>query len=910
MSRGQGGTGRGPADDGRDCSIVSSSQSPAFAGRPRGLVEKAVPGGARVLVLPTGAVPGGSDAKRAGVVALQLWVLSGTAAERAREHGCAHLLEHMLFKPMAITGAAPLDIATEIEGLGGDVNAFTSHDETVFHATVPAAATDAAIDALLPPLVSPEIDPAALAKETEVVVEEIRQYRDDPSSRLQQDVMSALFAEHAYGRPVLGTEQDVRGCSRARLLGFHRRAYAGQHVRLVVVGDVDPRRVIRRARKWLVRLPTTERSRLEPRPRPPGEAAVIVRRDDVLECHLELAWSVPALPEPEAVALEVASVVLGYGEAARLALGTRRRDQVVSDAHASFYGSRLGSTFLVTARMRAPQAGAAAAAVLEQVQRLRTTTLDAEELSRARAVLRSDLVYRRETTQGQAHALGYFMSLAGDLEADRRYYDVLSELSARDVADACAKWLRPDAAVLGIVVPEREVTAAQVASLRKSIASVVVQPDARRRGKRTSKRPTIKHKGGVSMVDLACGVRIRAVVDRRVPIVGGWLAWPGGLRLEDPRRAGASPVMAELLTRGCEAIDGDSLAREIDGMAAVLDGFSGRSSAGLHLECLSDNLPDVLRRALQCAAAPRFSADELEEERRVALADYEAEDDDLAKVAMRDVLSRVYVGHPFRLRRRGTPQSLGRLTADGLGRLWKRWYPLPRMVVGLAGDVDLEAVAEQVAAAMATAGVDAADVGTFPKWPGGGLRTEVRRPAGGEHRITRAKEQAHIALAYPGLPIGDQRGPALEVLMAVLGGQAGRLFLKLREDEGLVYHVSASTSEGIDAGDVVVYAATGQDKIARARAAIEAEIASLAAGELTEEELDRAKAWLCGQYDASLERRGRIASLVAFDEALGLPVGHCFGYRRRIERVEAKAIARAARDLLLPRFQIATIVSA
>jgi len=865
-----------------------------------------------MLVLPTGAVPGSAGSgKRSGgppargVVALQLWVLSGTAAERAREHGCAHLLEHMLFKPMAIAGPTPSDIATEIEGLGGDVNAFTSHDETVFHATVPAAATKAAIEALLPPLVTPEIDPGSLAKEAEVVVEEIRQYRDDPSSRLQQDVMTALFPEHAYGRPVLGTEQDVRTCSPARLLGFHRRAYAASNVYFVVVGDVQPQQVIAQATPWLKKLPAApKRGKAEPLPVPPQRAQVIVRRDDVLECHLELAWTVPALPERVAVALEVASVVLGYGEAARLSLGTRRRDQVVSDAHSSFYGSRLGSTFLVTARMRASQAGAAAQAVLEQVERLRTSRLDGEELSRARAVLRSDLVYRRETTQGQAHAMGYFISLAGDLDADRRYYDVLSELTAEDVREACEQWLQPVAAVLGMVVPEREITSASARSLRKAIGAQL----APRRRAAKPRGPKVKRKGEVSMVDLRCGVRIRAVVDARVPIVGGWIAWPGGLRLEDARRAGATPLMAELLTRGCEAIDGDALAREIDGMAAVLDGFSGRSSAGLHLECLSDNLPDVLERALQCAAAPRFDAAELEEERRVALADYEAEDDDLAKVAMRDVLSRLYAGHPYRLRRRGTPKSLGRLTAPGLGRLWKRWYPLPRMVIGLAGDVDLVAVAEQVEAAMASAGA-VTELDRFPEWPGGGLRTEVHRPPGGEHRIQRAKEQAHIAIGYPGLPLGDRRGPALEVLMAVLGGQAGRLFLKLREDEGLVYHVSASASEGIDAGDVIVYAATGQDKVERARAAIEAEIASLAAGELTDDELVRAKAWLCGQYDASLERRGRLAYLVAFDEAFGLAVGQWLNYRARIERVSARAVARAAREILAPRHQLATIVA-
>src|SRR5690606_40117345 len=101
---------------------------------------------------------------------------------------------------------------------------------------------------------------------------------------------------------------------------------------------------------------------------------------------------------------------------------------------------------------------------------------------------------------------------------------------------------------------------------------------------------------------------------------------------------------------------------------------------------------------------------------------------------------------------------------------------------------------------------------------------------------------------------------ALDVLVAILGGQVGRLFTALREREGLVYHVSATAAHGVDAGDVLVYAATGRDKAARALSAVREELESVAQAKVSAEELLHAKAYLHGQYGAAPERRSRVAS--------------------------------------------------
>ncbi len=833
------------------------------------------------MVLPTH----GSGA----VVAVQLWITGGTALEEPTEHGCAHLLEHMLFKPNAGGG----DLATDIEGLGGDINAFTSHDETVVHATVPAGREDEAIDALLSSVLQPVFDADALALEREVVVEEIRQYRDDPGSRATQALMEALYGRHPYARPVLGTIATVRSHDAARLRRFHRRIYGATRAHLVVVGPVDPDAVVARAQPWLEALPRGAKGLVVPPVvRPLGRPRLRVRAAEVHEAHVQLAWRAPPVPCAEACALEVASIVLGYGEASRLNRRVRRSEQLVTDVVASFFPSRVGSALVISAHVETSRVEAAVAAIVSEVEAMCRAPLLDEELSRARTVLASDLVYRRETAAGHAHALGYNLSLAGSLDLDARYYAALEDLSVATVRSLCATWLRTGSTAASVVVPKGTDTAA----LRRALGARVRKAPARAR------RTTIRRdRHGVQSVTFPGGLRLLASVDRRVPMAAGWVLWPGGLRREDARRNGSSAMMARLLTRGCAAIDGDDLAQEVEGAAASLDGFSSRNSTGLHFECMADSVPLVLRRAVECALAPRFDPDELDEERRVLRQELAAEQDEPAKMAFRMAYERLYRGHPYRWRRQGSEASLARQTSKGLQRTWARWYPLGRAVLSICGDVDVDGLVGMLDELLA----DVEPAAPLPDWPGRPPRHPAR-PV--ELRRSQPREQAHLVMAMPGLPFTDRAVPTLDVLMAVLGGQAGRLFLALREAEGLVYHVSASSTEGLDTGDLTVYAAASPGRFARAREVLEAELARVCDELVEDEELSRAKALIHGQYVIGMERHGRVASQLAYNEAFGLPRHDHLRYPARIDRVSAKAVRTLARRMLDPRRRVVAIV--
>ncbi len=866
------------------------------------LVDERLANGARLLLLAPGSRPRGH-----GPAAIQLWVAAGTAAERADEHGCAHLLEHMVFKPCALgqgkkdslrgrlaalglrLAEPALDLAGAVEALGGDINAFTSHDETVFHVTAPAARAAEALALVATATLCPTLDGETLAQEREVVIEEIKQYDDDPGQRVTQAALARVYGAHAYGRPVLGLEREVADHGAARLRGYHRRAYAGARLTLVVVGDVDVAAVRRAARATIGRTPAGRP--LAPAGAPAPRPGVEVRRADVQDAYLVLAWPAPAAGADDAAALDAASVVLGHGEASRLVCETRRKDQVVADIQAHCDSLRHGGALMISARTTGEQAEAAALAAIEQARRLVAAPVTAEELARARAILESDLVYRRETVQGLAHALGGCATIFGDLAREAAYYRALAALTPTSIQEACARWLDPARAAVCVELPAAAGDAPSARSIKAAITAALRPTPARApRGARGPK--LTRARDGVVCGQLAGGLRLLARVDRAVPVAAGWLVWPGGQLREPAELAGAASVTAALLTRGNARTDGEALSRAIDGLAAGLDGFAGRNSLGLHFECVSRHLPAVLGHALDCATTPTFAASELAEERRVALQDLASEIDDPGQVAARGLAGLLYGEHPFGRPLRGRPGGLRALTRARVRELWDRGYPIERAVLALVGDIDVAAAAAQIEAALAEVAAGR-KLSPKPGPPPAPPETAARA-----REILQDREQAHVALGWPGLVLGDPRDATLDVLTAILGGQTGRLFMALREAEGLVYEVSMSSVEGLGAGHVAIHASTGQDKLPRALAAIAAEVGRAVREPPTAAEVERAQAWLVGQFEIGQQRRTRVASVLALSEAYGHPRARAFAYPKRVAAVRPRDVWALARAIL------------
>ena len=173
----------------------------------------------------------------AKVAAFQVWVKMGSADEREDQAGLAHLHEHMLFKGTA--RRAPGEVARDVEAHGGEINAWTSFDQTVYHIVIASQFARMGLDILGDAVRHSAFDPEELAREIEVVCEEIKRSQDTPSRRASRELFATAYARHPYRLPVIGTDASVRSFTREKVLEFYGRHYTPANLVLAAAGDVQ-----------------------------------------------------------------------------------------------------------------------------------------------------------------------------------------------------------------------------------------------------------------------------------------------------------------------------------------------------------------------------------------------------------------------------------------------------------------------------------------------------------------------------------------------------------------------------------------------------------------------------------------------------------------------------------------------
>ena len=153
------------------------------------------------------------------VATVQIWVKAGSVYENAEEAGITHFIEHMIFKGTETRG--PGELAGAIEGVGGRVNAYTSYEYTVYHATLSAVHWDMALEVLAEAVMHSVFDPVELEREKKVVLEEVSMRYDRPNIRLFHELMATAYTRHPYRLPVIGNEESINNFSRDKILAVY-----------------------------------------------------------------------------------------------------------------------------------------------------------------------------------------------------------------------------------------------------------------------------------------------------------------------------------------------------------------------------------------------------------------------------------------------------------------------------------------------------------------------------------------------------------------------------------------------------------------------------------------------------------------------------------------------------------------
>ncbi len=804
----------------------------------------------------------------APVVAFQVWVRAGSADETAQEVGLAHLHEHMLFKGTARRGLG--EIARSIEAHGGEVNAWTSFDQTAYHVVMASRFAREGLDVLADALRNSAFDAGELEREIEVVCEEIKRSLDMPSRRASKHLFEAAYRTHPYGRPVIGFEPQVRAHSREGVLGFYRQHYVPSNMVLSAVGDFTEAQL----KAWVEECfggdwgrPPVPRTNTRPAEPTWTGTRVELREDEVKEAHLHLAFQCPAAHHPDAPALDLLAMVLGQGDASRLSMEVRRKRSLARDASAWAWTPQEPGLFSASVVAEPATLDAALAQALEVMATLAAVEVTAEELDTLKALVEAEAVYQRETVQGLSRKLAYWETALGGLEAEARYYEALAQVTPRQVLEVAQRYLTFDrAVVVGLLPRGAGLTEARVRELLAGAATRKPQvapardlPPARPI-KLSGARNGAVH--GTSVHRLPSGARIVIREEHGAPLFALRATFPGGLRYETAADNGVTALLARTWSRGTTTLSAEQVSHLTDRLAGGIGAVPGRSTMSLRGEFLSRHFQAGFDLFTEVLGTPAFSEAEVARERGQLLQDIAARDDRPSSVAFELFAKTLYTRHPYRLSTLGEKASLAALGPEQLRAFHARHLDWSGLVLAVVGDVDAQAVLERATAAFGQTRGTGVPSPVIELEPPPEHAKEVRRHL--------QKAQSHLVYGFRGATVTDDWKRPLEVLSTLLNGQSGRLFLELRDKRSMAYSVSSSVVQGADPGWFSVYIGTSPEKVEAALAGIKAELLRLQQEPVGAAELERAVQHLLGTHDIGLQRNGARAGVMALDEAYGL----------------------------------------
>ncbi len=817
------------------------------------------------------------------VSAIQLWVKVGSADEQQSDLGISHLIEHMAFKGTERRG--PGKIAGEVEALGGDINAYTSWDETVFHVTVPSSATLQGLDIVTDAVLRPVLDQKELEKEKKVVLEEILEGEERPQRIASKLLFKTAYAASPYRFPVIGYKDVVSGFTREDVLQFRKKWYLPENMFFVIVGDVDAEQVRSELERLTRDIKPTGFFR-PPRPVEPKQdklRTALVRSSNTRETRLQLAFHIPSMAGYDVNALDLAADILGSRQSSRLIKVIKKDKGLVNNINAYAITPKKPGLFLISATLEAKNLEAATAAIVEELGKLGKQAPSTEELERAKINIESHTLYSRETVQGVARIIGGFEADLGDPSYEHKYLKLNRVVTAEDVSRVVREYLSSPNISLTVLLPEKDAPGFST----EKLAAIIKGP-----GPSESSKAQIASEGETLTRTLSNGMRIVLRRDTSNPLLSFRLACLGGKRFENTDDEGIMNFVARMLNKGAGKMTEVEISRKIEDMGGRLGGSSGYDSSGLAMSFFSRHLDDGLGLLAKLYSDPTFPKDKIERERELIINRIRTGPDRPIPFAIKNFNKVMFPEHPYGFDKDGTIATVAGFTRDDLVQAYKRFAVPSNTVITGVGDMDLNKAMGIITDLFGKVPGKALDAPDIPK------ETRLKEKIEEIVRITRAK--SHIVIGFQGVTLSDPDRYPLEVLSNILAGQGGRLFMQLRDKESLAYTVTSFVRPGMDPGIFAFYMACEVSKTQRAVKGLFEQIDLVRNTPVGREELDRAKNNLVGHHKIALQSSWARSENTALNTLYGLGYDYDAEFLKKVSAVTSDDVIRVAKKYLDP----------
>jgi zinc protease len=390
------------------------------------------------------------------IVHLQMWYHVGSKNERPGRTGFAHFFEHMMFKGSKNVEAE--GHPSYISSVGGQSNAYTNEDATVFWETVPAQYLPLILWLEADRMASLRIDEKAFKNEREVVKEERRmRIENQPYGRLQEIIADQTFAVHPYKHPVIGSMKDLDSASVDDVREFFRTYYVPNNATAVLVGDFDSKEALALVTQYLGRVEKSDKPVPRDIPKEPEQT-----KEKIVTLHDE--WPLPAVVvahhitfdgNKDSYPLHIASKILSDGQSSRI---YRKLVYEKGLALAAFGGGNIiedpNLFFAVAIVQPGHTTEETKNALIAELDKLREEPVTAAELQQAKNQFARDYILGRESNQSKAEVLGHAVVIHNDIKTADGEFDIFQGLTVADVQRVARTYFTPENRTVITILPK------------------------------------------------------------------------------------------------------------------------------------------------------------------------------------------------------------------------------------------------------------------------------------------------------------------------------------------------------------------------------------------------------------------------------------------------------------------------
>jgi len=807
--------------------------------------------------------------RRSDLVSIYICVRTGSMDEEAGEFGAAHFLEHMLFKEAP--GIEVGELSSRIEAMGGDINAYTTFDHTTLHATVLSQHANEALSLLSRAMFFCKISDSEVDLEREVIIEELS------------------YPDQALSRPIIGTEESIRSLTSAKLKKFHSKHYVGNNAVLVVCGNVDADLFWKQIENNFAKVPAGQRNmRRRPMETFPNDLQVSVLRGGFQMPQLEVFFRAPDVDAADAAALNLSAYCIGNSENSPFITNLRDELGVVTQVSAGFQLASYAGLYSFSCVPVIEQLDECMTAVFKNIYDLKRGSFpDEQALAAAKTSYQVDRLHEVESVDGKARTVLASLLTDYDIEFENVFLRRTLQADIHDIRDAMMRWL--DFSRFGVVLQipdEVELSDNELLKIvQEKIQTVVNHDEVTTQTFANAEAPKPK----IFAKSLRENIRLVGRVVPEAELFDFVVCKEGGLRFDPAEQIGLHHAVGSLIGFASKKRTATQVIQFIEDCGAVIEGFSGKDSFGLRMQCRGSDAEKMLDLVFELLFQAEIPQDRFESYARNVKQTIESESDNPSVIASRKMQELIFSEHPYSNALYGDLRMINKLTHEQVSKFAREAFQSGEWTIAAVSNLPEEKL---------SALIEAKTGAWQPRVIGKTIaRAPVQQGACTEN-IPLQRKQVHVILARSGSSWRSSDRVPLDIIGSYIGGSGGELFMEVRERQGLVYSIGPSVNHGVDAGMFAIHFACQPEKAEKAKKLVLEALQRMSDGDIDDAEIDRARNYVLGAHETDLQRGESQAMSLALMTVYGLGPDELEVYKTKVKETSNEDIRRCAAKFL------------